>query len=254
MSYAPLANILKKTVRGVRKFVIRDYNEIEELQSSVKDIGSFVEKSKNKIVYEIESALMKVKPDFPVKKKIENNLADFWLIDVIDSPLNFSRANENFGVNISLFEKNIIKTNLFYNPIKDDFFFYEKGTGAFKNETRIRVSNKKKKEESLVSIYNNRRVSNVIQESLIKKFLTESFFSQVESGSYYCDLSNLCCGKIDCIIFIDPSNEIIQINDFVIGSAGGITHKLEIDKTKIFISGNKYIDKMVLEMIENNIR
>ena len=254
MSYAPLANILKKTVRGVRKFVIRDYNEIEELQSSVRDIGSFVEKSKNKIVYEIESALMKVKPDFPVKKKIENNLADFWLIDVIDSPLNFSRANENFGVNISLFEKNIIKTNLFYNPIKDDFFFYEKGTGAFKNETRIRVSNKKKKEESLVSIHNNRRVSNVIQESLIKKYLTESFFSQVESGSYYCDQSNLCCGKIDCIIFIDPNNEVTQINDFVIGSAGGITHKLEIDKTKIFISGNKYIDKMVLEMIENNIR
>ena len=72
------------------------------------------------------------------------------MIDVIDSPLNFSRANENFGVNISLFRKNIIKTNLFYNPIKDDF--YEKGTGAFKNETRIRVSNKKKKEESLVSI------------------------------------------------------------------------------------------------------
>ena len=56
------------------------------------------------------------------------------------------------------------------------------------------------------------------------------------------------------IIFIDPNNEIIQINDFVIGSAGGITHKLEIDKTKIFISGNKYIDKMVLEMIENDIR
>ena len=37
MSYAPLANILKKTVRGVRKFVIRDYNEIEELQKKVAE-------------------------------------------------------------------------------------------------------------------------------------------------------------------------------------------------------------------------
>ena len=254
MSYAPLANILKKTVRGVRKFVIRDYNEIEELQSSVKDISSFVEKSQKKIVSEIEYVLKKIKPDFPVKTKIENNLSDFWLIDVVDSPLNFSRANENFGVNISLFEGNIIKTNLFYNPVKDDVFFYEKGTGAFKNETRIRVSNKKKREESLVSIFNNRTISNVIQESLIKKHLTESFFSQVESGSYYCDLCNLCSGKIDCIIFIDPDDEIIHINNLVIGSAGGVTHKLEIGKTKIFISGNKYIDKMVLEMIENNIR
>ena len=58
----------------------------------------------------------------------------------------------------------------------------------------------------------------------------------------------------DGSIEIFTQGEEEKINDFVIGSAGGITHKLEIDKTKIFISGNKYIDKMVLEMIENNIR
>ena len=74
---------------------------------------------------------------------------------IIDSNLNFTRANDNFGINISLFEQNLIKTNLFYNPLKDDVFFYEKTTGAFKNETRIRVSNKKK-EDSLISIFNNK--------------------------------------------------------------------------------------------------
>ena len=71
------------------------------------------------------------------------------MINIIDSFLNFKRANDNFGINISLFEKNIIQTNLFYNPIKDDIFYYEKVTGAFKNETRIRVSNIKKKRNLL---------------------------------------------------------------------------------------------------------
>ena len=71
------------------------------------------------------------------------------MINIIDSFLNFKRANDNFGINISLFEKNIIQTNLFYNPIKDDIFYYEKVTGAFKNETRIRVSNIKKKKNLL---------------------------------------------------------------------------------------------------------
>ena len=33
--------------------------------------------------------------------------------------------------------------------LNDDVFFYEKTTGAFKNETRIRVSNKKKKKTHL---------------------------------------------------------------------------------------------------------
>ena len=48
------------------------------------------------------------------------------MINIIDSFLNFKRANDNFGINISLFEKNIIQTNLFYNPIKDDTFFIMK--------------------------------------------------------------------------------------------------------------------------------
>ena len=103
------------------------------------------------------------------------------------------------------------------------------------------------------SIYNNRRVSKCNQ-SLIKKYLTESFFLKLNLIHITAIYQIYVGGKIDCIIFIDPNNEIININDFVIGSAGGITHKLEIDKNKNFLSGNKYIDKMVLEMIENNIR
>ena len=129
MSYTPLANILKKNLRNLRKFIIRDYNEIEELQSSVKDTKLFIKKSQKKIEEEVVSLLTKIKPNFQIVKNIENNIQDFWMINVIDSFLNFKRANDNFGINISLFEKNIIQTNLFYNPIKDDVFYYEKVTG-----------------------------------------------------------------------------------------------------------------------------
>ena len=145
MSYTPLANILKKNLRNLRKFIIRDFNEIEELQSSVKDTKLFIQKSQKKIEEEVVSLLTKIKPNFQIVKNIENNIQDFWMINIIDSFLNFKRANDNFGINISLFEKNIIQTNLFYNPIKDVVFYYEKVSGAFKNETRIRVSNIKKR-------------------------------------------------------------------------------------------------------------
>ena len=145
MSYTPLANVLKRNLRDLRKYIIRDYNEIEELQSSVKDSKIFIQKSQNKIESEVLNFLTKIKPNFRIIKDLEINTQDFWLINIIDSNLNFARANDNFGINISLFEKNLIITNLFYNPLKDEVFYYEKVTGAFKNETRIRVSNKKKK-------------------------------------------------------------------------------------------------------------
>ena len=250
MSYTPLANILKKSLRNLRKFIIRDYNEIEELQSSVKDTKLFIQKSQKKIEEEVVSLLTKIKPNFQIVKNIENNIQDFWMINIIDSFLNFKRANDNFGINISLFEKNIIQTNLFYNPIKDDIFYYEKVTGAFKNETRIRVSNIKKKEESIVSVFNNKRDSSLSYEGLIKKNLSENYFSTFESGSCYSDLSNLSCGKIDCCIIINPANNVVQEAGLIVNSTGGNNKIIELKDSNILIAGNKYVDRMVIEMVE----
>lgn len=253
MSYTPLANILKKSLRNLRKFIIRDYNEIEELQSSVKDTKLFIKKSQKKIEEEVVSLLTKIKPNFQIVKNIENNIQDFWMINIIDSFLNFKRANDNFGINISLFEKNIIQTNLFYNPIKDDIFYYEKVTGAFKNETRIRVSNIKKKEESVVSVFNNKRDSSLSYEGLIKKNLSENYFSTFESGSCYSDLSNLSCGKIDCCIIINPANNVVQEAGLIVNSTGGNNKIIELKDSNILIAGNKYVDRMVIEMVEKSI-
>ena len=253
MSYTPLANILKKSLRNLRKFIIRDYNEIEELQSSVKDTKLFIKKSQKKIEEEVVSLLTKIKPNFQIVKNIENNIQDFWIINIIDSFLNFKRANDNFGINISLFEKNIIQTNLFYNPIKDDIFYYEKVTGAFKNETRIRVSNIKKKEESVVSVFNNKRDSSLSYEGLIKKNLSENYFSTFESGSCYSDLSNLSCGKIDCCIIINPANNVVQEAGLIVNSTGGNNKIIELKDSNILIAGNKYVDRMVIEMVEKSI-
>ena len=253
MSYTPLANILKKSLRNLRKFIIRDYNEIEELQSSVKDTKLFIQKSQKKIEEEVVSLLTKIKPNFQIVKNIENNIQDFWMINIIDSFLNFKRANDNFGINISLFEKNIIQTNLFYNPIKDVVFYYEKVSGAFKNETRIRVSNIKKKEESVVSVFNNKRDSSLSYEGLIKKNLSENYFSTFESGSCYSDLSNLSCGKIDCCIIINPANNVVQEAGLIVNSTGGNNKIIELKDSNILIAGNKYVDRMVIEMVEKSI-
>ena len=38
---------------------------------------------------------------------------------------------------------NEIKNGLIYDPIKNEMFFAEKGSGAFLNNSRIRVSKKK---------------------------------------------------------------------------------------------------------------
>ena len=77
MSYTPLANVLKRNLRDLRKYIIRDYNEIEELQSSVKDSKIFIQKSQNKIESEVVNFLTKIKPNFRIIKDLEINTQDF---------------------------------------------------------------------------------------------------------------------------------------------------------------------------------
>ena len=89
----------------MRKFIIRDYNEIEELQSSVKDVNIFTRNAQNKIEKEVHSFLQKIKPQFKIVKEYDDKFDNFWLVSIIDSSLNFTRANENFGINISLLNK-----------------------------------------------------------------------------------------------------------------------------------------------------
>ena len=71
----------------------------------MKDSKIFIQKSQNKIEADVISFLTKIKPNFKIIKDLEIDIQDFWLINIIDSNLNFARANENFGINISLFEK-----------------------------------------------------------------------------------------------------------------------------------------------------
>ena len=138
--------------------------------------------------------------------------------------------------------------------MKDDFFFYEKETGAFKNETRIRVSNIKQKDNSLICIFNNKTNLSISYESLLKKCLSENFFSIIESGSCYSDLTNLSCGKVDCCIVVNPTEELIIEASLYVNSTGGDFKNIKFKECKIFIAGNKFIDKMVIEMVEKNLK
>ena len=53
MSHNATGKYSEKNLRDLRKYIIRDYSEIEELQSSVKDTKAFINRSKLKIEKEV---------------------------------------------------------------------------------------------------------------------------------------------------------------------------------------------------------
>ena len=65
-----MLNILINSVRMVRKFVVRDFYEIEKIQDSLKNNETFIKKSYNKLNLEVVELLQKIKPNFKIYNKL----------------------------------------------------------------------------------------------------------------------------------------------------------------------------------------
>ena len=252
---SPLLNIFIKSIREIRKIVIRDFNEIEKLQSSLKNNYAFEQKSFHKTQEEITNILKKIKPNYKILENSNIFEKNCWVVDYRDYKFNFSRANDNLGIGVSLITENNLDLFVFYNPVKDEIFFFDKGQGAFKNDSRIRVSHRSKRNEIVVSVHKKLKKDD---DKKVIKFLKNTFYEnsliQRETGSLFVDLCDLASGKIDCMIFSNPNKQIKLIVNLILSESGGNVNLLEHMNSNIYITGNNLVGKTIKEMIEINIK
>jgi len=65
-----------------------------------------------------------------------------WIIDPIDGTVNFSNGIPLCCVSIALEKNGEMLLGCVYNPLMDEFYFAQKGMGAFLNDKKITVSHK----------------------------------------------------------------------------------------------------------------
>ena len=147
-SISPNLNIMIKASQKASKNLIRDFGELEKLQVSVKGPSDFVSNADTKAEKIIIEELSKAKKNFSIiseedGSKVNQDKNNIWIIDPIDGTTNFLHGVPHFAISIALKSNNEIVSGLIYDPIKDEMFYAEKNSGAFFNNHRIRVSNKK---------------------------------------------------------------------------------------------------------------
>ena len=250
--YSPLLNALNKSVRVSGKKIIRDFGEIEKLQNSVKETTKFVSVAKSNLNKDLTQILKKLRPDLTVESK-GFNIKDCWILEILDSTTNFSRGIDNFFISISLKEKGKINICALYNPIKDENLCFQSGSGGYKNDYRIRVSETKRLNNSISSFFGAKTEAdeNIILGE-IRQIMKKNNIETRESGSILHEISLIASGKVDCLFFTTLDNNINDQISLILSETGGIFDQLELGKKKIYIASNKYIGKIIKEMIENN--
>ena len=192
-SISPNLNIMIKASQKASKNLIRDFGELEKLQVSVKGPSDFVSNADTKAEKIIIEELSKAKKNFSIiseedGSKVNQDKNNIWIIDPIDGTTNFLHGVPHFAISIALKSNNEIVSGLIYDPIKDEMFYAEKNSGAFFNNHRIRVSNKKEinsclfatggKDDDKKIDLNIRRTGSADMMDIFKKILTYGILLQ----------------------------------------------------------------------------
>ena len=152
---SPEINLIVKACTKASRSLIRDFGEIENLQVSSKGPGDFVTSADKRTEKIIINELQRAHPEYGIVTEEsgiinKSNTQNRWIIDPIDGTFNFLKGIPQFAISIGYEKDNEIKCGVIFNPIMNEMFLAEKGNGAYLNNSRIRVSNKKKINDALI--------------------------------------------------------------------------------------------------------
>ena len=80
-----------------------------------------------------------------------NQSAYRWIIDPLDGTKNYLSGIPVFAVSIALQHHNELTLGVIYDPMRDELYRAERGTGAFLNDRPMRVSSKKQLNDCLLA-------------------------------------------------------------------------------------------------------
>ena len=199
---SPQINLMYKACMKASKVLIRDFGEIEKLQVSEKGPGDFVTASDKRVEKIIIRELEKSEYSFLTEETglIEGKNKDKrWIIDPIDGTFNFLNGLPHFAISVGYEENGEIISGIIFDPIKNEMFSAHKGSGAYLNNSRIRVSNKSDFKIACL-VTGGPKAASKKKESILDEYKKISMKTNAhirKSGSAALDLAYVATGRYD---------------------------------------------------------
>ena len=254
-------NVLVKTCRKAAKVLIRDFGEIEKLQVSVKGPGDFVSSSDKNVEKIIIEELGKARPNYSILSEEVGSInkdSEFkWIIDPIDGTANFLHGVPHFAISIGLEKNNEIICGIVYDPIKDEMFTSEKGSGSYLNNQRIRVSNRSRLKDCIIFTGGPKQdlKDKEIAIDEYKKISATVDIPIRKMGSAALDMAYVAAGRCDGFWQRDLKHWDIAAGIILIKEAGGIVKdfkgKDDYIENKTLLATNSRINEEMIKVLDS---
>src|SRR5438093_401422 len=147
-----MAGAALKAARALK----RDFGEVEQLQVSIKGPGDFVSTADLRAERTLKSELARARPGYGLLLEEGGTTEGTdphhrWIVDPLDGTTNFLHGIPHFAISIALERDGEIVAGLVYEPTRDEMYWAEKGSGAYLNDRRLRVSARRQLVEALIA-------------------------------------------------------------------------------------------------------
>ncbi len=256
---SPIMTMMIRAAEKAGRSLLRDFNEIENLQVSRKGPGDFVtaaDKRSEKIIFE---ELQKARPDYSFMMEesgeVKGNDPDHvWIIDPLDGTHNFMHGVPHWSISIALEQKGQIVSGLIYDCAKDEMFTAEKGGGAWLRNRRLRVSGRNVLEQCMVN-YGQPVNTSEARDLFYKELRVVQSHTMVRRfASAALDLAYVGAGRIDAYWERGIKPWDVAAGVLIVKEAGGAVSSIENDDNPVYsgnlVSGNQQVHSDIRKLLK----
>ncbi|MCC6302330.1 MAG: inositol-1-monophosphatase [Gammaproteobacteria bacterium] len=149
----PALNIAVMAARRAGGVMLRHLDRLGTLTVSNKSRNDYVSEVDRLAEEEIIRVIHKAYPEHGIlaEESGQRNGNDYqWIIDPLDGTTNYLHGFPQFAVSIALSHRGKVEQGCVYDPLREELFTASRGSGAFLNDRRIRVSGAKTLEGTLL--------------------------------------------------------------------------------------------------------
>ncbi len=150
-----------------------------------------------------------------------------WIIDPLDGTTNFIHGFPQYAVSIAQTKNGVLEHAVVYDPNTNEMFTASRGSGAFLNDRRIRVSRRTRLNEALIGTgFPFRQFDHVDAYLAMFKELTQKTAGIRRPGAASLDLAYVAAGRLDGFWEMGLSPWDMAAGVLLIQEAGGLVSDL----------------------------
>ena len=240
---ANLIDTAQTAARNAGKILLQHYGKVDKSdirKKSATDFLSFVdEKAEQSIIETIKNDFNDhaILAEESGADQVQNDYR--WIIDPLGGTKNYLNNIPVFAISIGVEYKQEMVAAIVYDPVHDELFSAERGSGAFLNGTRIHVSEKSTLAESFIATGFPFKNKHLLQDYLL---VFQNIFDQCVGarrlGAAAIDLAYIACGKFEGFWEIGLNPWDMAAGALLIKEAGG---KISDFWDKPYYMNNAYV-------------